>query len=133
MTGTGPGRDYMCAIAALSAACAVALGAYGSHGLAVDQSLIDIWKTGVSYQMWHALGAFACALLTAGRSGRARLHCRIAGWLLIAGSLAFAASLYLFVLRGEVPIAGLAPSGGMVMITGWGLLAVALLRRGDHP
>jgi uncharacterized membrane protein YgdD (TMEM256/DUF423 family) len=122
--------DFLSAAAALSAAMGVGLGAYGAHGLTVEQSLVDIWRTGVAYQMWHALGAFACAWLATRRSGRTARVARAAGWMLLAGSVAFAVSLYVFVLDGTVPVTGLAPAGGMVMIAGWLLLAYAAIRRG---
>ena len=61
MTGPAGSRDVLCALAALMAAAAVGLGAYGAHGLAVDDFLVDVWRTAVAFQMWHALGAFACA------------------------------------------------------------------------
>jgi uncharacterized membrane protein YgdD (TMEM256/DUF423 family) len=54
---------------------------------------------------------------------------RVSGWLLVAGALAFSGSLYVFVLGGDTPVRGLAPTGGMIMITGWALLAVAAIRR----
>lgn len=122
--------DVLVAAAALSAAGAVGLGAYGAHGLAVDQSLVDIWQTAVAYQMWHALGAFAVAWLAIRRAGKTGRIARIAGWIMLAGSLAFSASLYGFVVNGIVPVPGLAPAGGVAMITGWILVAYAALRRG---
>ncbi len=122
-------RDILSASAALSAAAAVGLGAYGAHGLSEDQSLVDIWQTGVAYQMWHALGVFACAWVASRKTGRNSVLARISGWLLISGSLAFAVSLYFFVIDGIVPIEELAPAGGMIMMAGWALLAVAAFRR----
>ena len=126
-------RSYMTAAAALTAAAAVGLGAYGAHGLHVEQSLIDIWHTAVNYQMWHALGAFAAASLAFRRAGRTRLICLLAGWLLLVGALAFSISLYLFVINGIVPIQGAAPAGGTLMIIGWICLALAALQRGRQP
>lgn len=122
-------REILCALAALTAAAAVGLGAYGAHGLAVDDFLLDVWRTAVAYQMWHALGAFACVWLDGKKSGRASTLAHVSGWLLILGALAFSSSLYGFVLMGDVPVQGLAPAGGMIMMAGWALLAVAAVRR----
>ena len=127
---TDTATNCLCALAALMAAAAVGLGAYGAHGLAVDDFLADVWRTAVAYQMWHALGAFACAWLAGRKTGRPALLARIARWLLVAGALAFSGSLYAFVLSGDVPVQGLAPAGGMIMMAGWALLAVAAVRRG---
>lgn len=129
MTEQSGTRDILSAVAALVAAAAVGLGAYGAHGLAVDDFLLDVWRTAVAYQMWHALGAFACVWLASRKSGRAATLARVSGWLLMMGALAFSGSLYLFVLIGDVPVQGLAPAGGMIMISGWALLAVAAIRR----
>lgn len=129
MTEQSGTRDILSAVAALVAAAAVGLGAYGAHGLAVDDFLLDVWRTAVAYQMWHALGAFACVWLASRKSGRAATLARVSGWLLMMGALAFSGSLYLFVLIGDVPVQGLAPTGGMIMISGWALLAVAAIRR----
>ncbi|MCK5777288.1 MAG: DUF423 domain-containing protein [Rhodospirillales bacterium] len=129
MTAQAAEREPLCALAAIAAAAAVGLGAYGAHGLAVDDFLLDVWRTAVAFQMWHALGAFACVWLASRKSGRAASLARISGWLLIVGALSFSSSLYAFVLMGDVPVQGLAPAGGMIMMAGWSLLAVAAVRR----
>lgn len=122
-------RDYLCAAAALLAAVAVSLGAYGAHGLHVDESIKRIWETGVAYQMWHALAAFAAAWMATRRSAGAAKAAKIAGWLFLIGSILFSGSLYWFVLAGIIPVPGAAPTGGISMIVGWLLLASAALKR----
>lgn len=121
-------RDPLLAIAAIVAAIAVGLGAYGAHGLAVEPSILRIWETGVSYQMWHALGAIAAALLANTRSGHSAKILRLAGWAFLVGAGLFAGSLYWFVLNGIVPVPGAAPLGGIMMIVGWLALAVVALK-----
>lgn len=122
-------RDYLCAAAALLAAVAVGLGAYGAHGLHVDESIKRIWETGVAYQMWHALAAFAAAWLATRRDSGTAKAARAAGWLFLAGSVLFSGSLYWFVLAGIIPVPGAAPAGGISMIAGWLLLAFTALKR----
>ena len=43
-------------VGAINAFIAVALGAFGAHGLKdrLDPYYLDIWKTAVQYQMFHA-------------------------------------------------------------------------------
>ncbi|MFI3137111.1 MAG: DUF423 domain-containing protein, partial [Methylococcaceae bacterium] len=43
---------------ALAAFTGVGLGAFGAHGLKaiLSPEMLDVYKTGVNYQMWHALG-----------------------------------------------------------------------------
>ena len=50
-------------IAAVVGFLAVALGAFGAHGLKarVDAELLAVFETGVRYQMYHALALFAVA------------------------------------------------------------------------
>ena len=81
MTAQAAEREPLCALAAIAAAAAVGLGAYGAHGLAVDDFLLDVWRTAVAFQMWHALGVFACVWLASRKSGRAASLARISGWL----------------------------------------------------
>ena len=121
-------RDTLFAAAAIFAAIAVGLGAYGAHGLAVEPSIVRIWETGVSYQMWHALGAIAAALLARTRSGRWVGITRLAGWAFLLGAGLFSGSLYWFVLNSIVPIPGAAPLGGTMMILGWLLLSMVALK-----
>ncbi len=128
MNTSDSARDTLFAAAAIVASIAVGLGAYGAHGLAVEPNIVRIWETGVSYQMWHALGAIAAAFLANTRSGRYATIARLAGWAFLLGSGLFAGSLYWFVLNGIVPVPGAAPLGGIMMISGWIALAVVALR-----
>lgn len=40
----------------IAAGLAVVLGAFGAHGLEnkISAKMLDVWKTGVTYQMFHA-------------------------------------------------------------------------------
>lgn len=125
-----PKRDVLIAAAALSAGFGVALGAYGAHGLHVDDSIKRMWETGVAYQMWHALAVFAAAWLASRRAGRWACAARGAGWLFLIGTVLFSGSLYWFALGGIVPVPGAAPTGGFAMMSGWLILAATALKRG---
>lgn len=111
------------AVGALLAATAVALGAFGAHGLAdlLTAERLATFETAVRYQMFHALGLLAVAAL-----GRAAV--RAAPWLL-AGSLIFSGSLYLLVFSGAGWWGAVAPLGGLLQIAGWLILAVVMWRR----
>ncbi len=122
-------RNYLAAGAGLSAMIAVGFGAYGAHGLDVNDTLRGMWETGVAYQMWHALGALAASWLASTRHGRTRKLVNLAGWCLVAGSFAFTGSLYFFIIDGIFPIPGLAPVGGTVMMAGWLGIVYGALRR----
>lgn len=109
-------------LGALLAGLAVALGAFGAHGLeqVLTQQRLGTFETAVRYQMFHALGLLAVAAL-------GPRPCRAAPWLL-AGSVIFSGSLYLLVATGAGWWGAVAPLGGLLQIAGWAYLAVLLFR-----
>jgi uncharacterized membrane protein YgdD (TMEM256/DUF423 family) len=118
--------------AALAGAVAVALGAFGAHGLegAVSPHQLATWRTGATYHLAHALAAVLSGALAAlGLSGAALW----AGRLFLAGIVLFSGSLYALVLL-DLPVLGaVAPLGGLSFIAGWGALAVAAWRARWEP
>lgn len=52
-------------LGAINALLAVALGAFGAHGLEgkIPDKYLQVWHTGVQYHMYHALGLLAVAFL----------------------------------------------------------------------
>lgn len=105
------------ATGALLAGAAVALGAFGAHGLEgrLTPSRLDVFDTAVRYQALHALGLLACAAL-----GRRALAA--APWFL-AGIVLFSGSLYALAAGGPGWWGAVAPFGGAAMIGGWLVLA----------
>jgi uncharacterized membrane protein YgdD (TMEM256/DUF423 family) len=114
-------------IGALSAAIAVAAGAFGAHGLRARLSpdLLTIFETAVRYQMYHALGLLAIGLAFV-RSPGSTLA--LAGWLLVAGTVVFSGSLYLLSLTGARWFGAITPIGGVLFIAGWLAFAWAVFR-----
>ena len=118
---------------ALLGALAVALGAFGAHGLKqiVPAETVQVFQTGVQYQMYHAI-----ALLITGLAYEkcSQKTARIAGNLFITGIILFSGSLYLltFSKAAEASFldrAGLiTPLGGICFIAGWLFLFFALLK-----
>ncbi|MBI4271283.1 MAG: DUF423 domain-containing protein [Candidatus Rokubacteria bacterium] len=115
-------------LGAVSAALAVALGAFGAHGLRgrVPPELLQTFETGARYHMYHALGLLAAAWAAARWPGGATTA---AGWLFVAGTVLFAGSLYLLVLTGQRWLGAVTPLGGAAFIAGWLALAWAALAR----
>ena len=62
-------------LAAVSAFIGVAMGAFGAHGLksVLSTEMLVVYKTAVTYQMWHALGLTGLALLRE-RRPESRVH-----------------------------------------------------------
>ena len=114
-------------LGALSAGLAVALGAFGAHGLRARLSPADLatFETGARYQMYHALALLAVAWVAAQAPGALP---RAAGWLFVAGIVVFSGSLYVLVLTGQRWLGAVTPIGGVAFLAGWACLALAALR-----
>ena len=116
------------ALGALSGAMAVALGAFGAHGLKarLPADLLATFETGVRYQMYHALALLAVAWAVTRWSGS---HLPTsAGWLFVAGTVLFSFSLYLLALTGQRWLGAVTPLGGVAFVAGWVCLALAAWR-----
>jgi uncharacterized membrane protein YgdD (TMEM256/DUF423 family) len=116
------------ALGAASAALAVALGAFGAHGLRdrITTDLLVTFETGARYQMYHAVGLLAVAWAASRWPGSLTTA---AGWLFVAGTLIFSGSLYLLAFTGLRWLGAITPLGGIAFITGWACLVLAALRR----
>lgn len=109
------------AVGALLLALAVALGAFGAHGLKdrLDAYSMAVYEKAVLYHFLHALGILLVAAL--GRTGAI-------AWLLFAGILLFSGSLYVLAVSGIRALGAVTPLGGLAFIAGWLLLAYEALR-----
>ena len=108
---------------------AVALGAFGAHGLAkvVEPRLLEVWHTGVQYQMYHSLALLAVALLAVSYIKPA--IAKWAGWAFVIGILLFSGSLYAIVLLDVRNLGLITPIGGVFFLIGWVLILVAALKK----
>ncbi len=109
-------------LGALAAGIAVALGAFGAHGLEgrVSPDRLETFRTGVRYQMWHALALLFIGWAAAQGWG-ALLHW--AGYCFLGGIVIFSGTLYLLVLTDTGWLGAITPLGGVAFIVGWILLA----------
>ena len=111
----------------LLGAAAVALGAFGAHGLKtrVPPEDVAIFETAARYHLIHALAIVAVAWAAERFPGTAA---QAAGWLFTAGIVLFSGSLYALVLTGARRLGMITPLGGLLLIAGWIALAAAALR-----
>lgn len=111
----------------LSGFLAVALGAFGAHGLrgSVAPEMLAVWQTAVLYQMFHAL--VLLAIVIAGTRQPLPLLQK-AAWSMMAGTVLFSGSLYVLVLSGVKQLGMVTPLGGVLFMLGWLLLSVALVQ-----
>ena len=110
------------AIGSLSAALAVALGAFAAHALKarLEADLLATFETAVRYQMYHALALVVVAWASVRWPGTLVIA---SGWLFVIGSVLFSGSLYLLVLSGARWFGAVTPLGGAALIAGWAILA----------
>jgi len=114
-------------ITAISGFFAVALGAFGTHGLRaiVAPEMLAVWQTAVEYQMFHAL-VLLCIVIAGSRTPN-NLLC-VAGWMFVVGTVLFSGSLYTLVLTGIKALGMITPLGGVLFLGGWLVLAFALVK-----
>ncbi|MBE0402893.1 DUF423 domain-containing protein [Halomonas citrativorans] len=113
-------------LVALSGAITVMVGAYAAHGLTarVSAELVHAAETGVRYQAWHTLAIMA-VLVGQRVLGFKGWQWPVALWGL--GMVAFSGSLYAMAMAG-LNAGIVTPIGGVLLIAGWLMLAVAVLR-----
>ena len=104
---------------------AVALGAFGAHGLqqVLTASALQTWHTAVQYHFFHALGLLFIGLL-AEKMPRAVT----AGWIMFTGIVLFSGSLYVLSLSGIKMLGMITPFGGVCFLIAWLWLALLAYR-----
>ena len=118
----------------LFGALAILLGAFAAHGLQslVDDSAIQTFQTGVTYQMYHAL-----FLLILGSIKQIPLKKKKLVFYLIAiGVVMFSFSIYFLATNTltsfDFKIIGfLTPIGGIFMVLGWILSGYIIFKQFD--
>jgi uncharacterized membrane protein YgdD (TMEM256/DUF423 family) len=106
----------------------VAMDAFGAHGLraVLDEYHLSIFRTGVSYQMWHAFGlALVGVMLRLFPDMRLLIG---AGWFMLAGIVLFSGSLYILSITGMRGLGWITPFGGMSFLAGWFLFGLSAWR-----
>ena len=126
-------KNYLAA-ATLLAALAIALGAFGAHGLKqlISVEKLETFKTGVQYQFYHAI-AIALVVLISQFLDNQWIKRSI--WFFIVGIIGFSGSLYLFTYFAVINTEGgkwigiVTPIGGLCFLIGWILLTIGLLKK----
>jgi uncharacterized membrane protein YgdD (TMEM256/DUF423 family) len=118
---------WVLAAGALLIAAATVLGALGAHALPgrLAPNLLQVYDTAVRYHFYHSLGVLAIGL--AARFVRSALI-RPAAILVIGGIVLFCGSLYALTFGAPRIVGVITPVGGVALIVGWVVFAVAVLR-----
>ena len=110
---------------------AVALGAFGAHGLEklVDSDAVSTFKTGVRYQMYHAFFLFILGIIPDISERTQGIVYR----LVLIGVVFFSFSIYLLALNSITTfnfksIGFITPIGGSLLLAAWGYLGYQLYR-----
>ena len=115
-------------VAAVSGFLAVALGAFGAHGLKevlTRYGTTAIWEKAVLYHFIHAVMLYLLATRTPVPTGP---WCSF-----LIGILIFSGSLYLLAATNTRWLGAITPIGGVSLLVGWGWLAVFPRLTGQQP
>ncbi|MEI3604264.1 DUF423 domain-containing protein [Pseudogracilibacillus sp. SE30717A] len=114
-------------IGAINGFLAVALGAFGAHGLEgkISENAIKTWEKAVTYQMFHTGSILITAVLMLKFQSSTLMW---AGWMFIIGILLFSGSLYIYSTTGIRSLAMITPFGGVIFLIGWILLGYAVMK-----
>lgn len=121
-------QRFLLSFAALSGFAAVALGAFVAHGLKQHLSIESLatFRTGVDYQMYHALALLMVALLF---TQQQTSWLKVSGIAFVVGSILFSGSLYALALGAPRILGIITPFGGLSFLIGWVALAIHAYRR----
>lgn len=113
--------------AALLGFFAVALGAFGAHGLksVLEPAMMQVWQTAVLYHLVHSVALLAVAIW---HLQQPSVWLARAALMLLIGTLLFSGSLYLMALTGVRILGMITPLGGVSWLIGWSMLMVAGLK-----
>ena len=112
-------------IAAAAGLLAVALGAFGAHGLRdllAQNGTAAIWEKAVFYHFIHAVMLFILA--------ERKEFPAVAWWSFFAGIVIFSGSLYLLAVTDMRWLGAVTPVGGLGLMAGWLALVLAGWRKG---
>jgi len=110
-------------IGGISGFLAVALGAFGAHGLKsyLTPEMLEIYKTGVFYHLIHSVAVLALGLSAKEKFNKSAIFISL-------GILLFSFSLYLYSVTAVMLFAFITPFGGVSLLIGWALVVYAGLK-----
>lgn len=115
-------------IAAATGFLAVAIGAFGAHGLKhllAQNGTAKIWETAVFYHFIHAVMLFVLA--------ERKKFPTVAWWSFFTGIVIFCGSLYLLAVTNVLWLGAITPVGGLSFLFGWVWLVFKPLPKDSSP
>jgi uncharacterized membrane protein YgdD (TMEM256/DUF423 family) len=110
-------------ISAVSGFTAVAIGAFGAHGLKgkLSAEMIEVYKTGVWYHLIHSVVLLGLSLNTL-------IKAKLPLIFILFGIILFSFSLYIYSTSGITFFAMVTPVGGFCFLIGWLLIIYEALK-----
>ncbi len=110
-------------ISAISGFTAVAIGAFGAHGLreTLTPQMLEVYKTGVLYQLIHSVVLLALSL-------NSLIRAKLPSIFFLVGIILFSFSLYLYSTSGIKFFAMITPVGGFCFLIGWLLIVYEAIK-----
>lgn len=110
-------------ISAFSGFTAVAIGAFGAHGLKekLSSEMLEVYKTAVLYQLIHSVVLLVLSLNTL-------IKAKLPSIFILLGIILFSFSLYIYSTSGIRFFAMITPVGGFCFLIGWLLIIYEAIR-----
>lgn len=110
-------------ISAVSSFTAVAIGAFGAHGLRekLSTEMLEVYKTGVFYQLIHSVVLLVLSLTNFIKGYLPSIY-------FLLGIILFSFSLYIYSTSGIRFFAMITPIGGFCFLIGWLLIIYQAVR-----
>ena len=104
-------------ISAVSGFTAVAIGAFGAHGIKekLSSEMLEVYKTGVLYQLIHSVVLLVLSLNTL-------IKAKLPSIFILLGIILFSFPLYIYSVTGIRTFAMITPIGGLCFLIAWLLI-----------
>lgn len=108
---------------------AIALGAFGAHGLKnrLSEYHLSVFETAFQYHFYHALGLLICGIILS--QWPELKNVKWVGYLFFVGILLFSGSLYLLSITQVRWLGMITPIGGLLFLAGWLLLTILFIKK----
>ncbi|MEL7146913.1 MAG: DUF423 domain-containing protein [Bacteroidota bacterium] len=110
----------------LVAGTAVAIGAFGAHGLKnllLENGRTEVFETAVKYHFYHAFAILLVGLLA--QKNPTRWH-KVSFVCFLVGLIFFSGALYILAITNQSILGAIAPIGGTLLIAGWVSLMIGI-------
>ncbi|BDQ03826.1 DUF423 domain-containing protein [Ignavibacterium sp.] len=117
-------KKFWIVISAVSGFSAVAIGAFGAHGLKekLTAEMLEVYKTGVLYHLVHTVVLLSLALSE-------KIKTNVPSIFFLAGIILFSFSLYIYSTSGIRFFAMITPLGGVSFLIGWLMIIVSVMKK----